>query len=180
MTEMTIPMLRRKCHSHRLDIHRQSLFIDGCFHCQFDENYPRELNGILSEEEFVRSIESMNASSRLSSLQKLSVFLSILILLIGLTLSILGGILQETLHEKKYFVLVGCGVLMIIGGSLFYLFVYLKINENRSVRMNRQIEFESMKYSHRTGQSLRWMLKQTPSTSKSHRHEHFNFIDYQV
>ncbi|CAF1507218.1 unnamed protein product [Adineta ricciae] len=137
----------------------------GCFSCELDDNYLLKLNGLLKREEFEKSINEINSSCRLSLKGKVSFVICLFSILIGLPLTICGGIIEEISHEKLFLILVAFGVLMIIFGMFFYILCYVKINSNRWKRIKQQVDCQSSKL-------VQWQIHKIKDSKE------FNLIDF--
>ena len=141
--------------------------LDGCFSCEFADNYPLKLNGSLTKEDFEKSINEINSSCRLLIKEKVSFVICFFSILIGFPLAVFGGILQEIFHEKFYFIFVAFGVFMIIIGMFFYILCYVKINSNRWKRIEKQVALQSLEFVH-------WQIHEMKDSKE------FNLIDFHV
>ncbi|CAF3612466.1 unnamed protein product [Adineta steineri] len=113
---------------------------NGCFDCQFDLNYPSQLNQITSQEQFEESINEINRSTNISFIEKFKIIICLLCAIIVLIISAVGGIFQDTLNDKKYFFLVAIGVIMIIIGIVLNVLFCSRTNSRRFSPIKKQIK----------------------------------------
>ncbi|UJR16846.1 hypothetical protein I4U23_003745 [Adineta vaga] len=118
---------------------RVSTIQTGCVTIEFDSSYPFHLSGIINRDEYQKSIQQLN--------------------LIGMTLTILGAVLQENSSVTQFPRITGFGIILLFCGSFFSLIGFSVIQHQRTKQLQHIIALESMKYSLRTPIPCCWRLE---------------------
>ncbi|CAF1301046.1 unnamed protein product [Rotaria sp. Silwood1] len=136
---ITVPLNPNSVHIPMINI--------GCCKSKFDSTYPIHLNGIISKQDFHKSISRIN---RTISSNKILIFLSIIF-----CVSIMGGII--VLHHLSHEFLT-IGMILIISESILFGIGCYIIKLQRIIRMRHAIAEESMIYSSRSPIPCSWRL----------------------
>jgi hypothetical protein len=130
----------------------------GCLKSEFDSTYPIHLNGIIRPEEFQESIKNINQASFLKKSLIICGLIFIFCMVGGITLFIVGGILNLHNHSSGLSVLIAVGIGLCVLGVLFICIACCGIRSQRRIRMQQAIANESMKYSTRSPTPCSWRL----------------------
>ncbi|CAF1422058.1 unnamed protein product [Rotaria sp. Silwood1] len=135
----------------------------GCFKAEYDSAYPIHLNGIISQHEFLESINKINQTffSYKNLLIACSIVLSLTIIF-GTASFTVGGIMAAR-SLTIFYILLGLGILLTTIGPLFFTIGFCLIYTKRTARLRQAIAEESMKYSSRSPTPCSWRLE-TPRT----------------
>ncbi|CAF2992297.1 unnamed protein product [Rotaria sp. Silwood2] len=136
---ITVPLNPTSVHIPMINI--------GCCKSKFDSTYPIHLNGIISKEDFHKSISKINHTI---SSNKILICLSIIF-----CLSIIGGIML-LYHLSYEFRTIG--IIVIISGSILFGIGWYTIKLRRIRRMRHAIAEESKIYSSRSPIPCSWRL----------------------
>ncbi|CAF5151620.1 unnamed protein product, partial [Rotaria sp. Silwood1] len=141
----------------------------GCCKSEFDSTYPIHLNGIISQDDFRKSIKNIN--DKISS-NNILIILSIaygLIIIGGIVFFIVGGITNVNSVKHGFPILVGVGIALTIIGSIIFGCICFIIQSRRLRRFRQAINEESIKYSSRSSKRCSWRL----DTPRVFRHDLF-------
>ncbi|CAF3646357.1 unnamed protein product [Rotaria sp. Silwood1] len=130
----------------------------GCCKSEFDSTYPIHLNGIISQDDFRKSIKNIN--DKISS-NNILIILSIaygLIIIGGIVFFIVGGITNVNSVKHGFPILVGVGIALTIIGSIIFGCICFIIQSRRLRRFRQAINEESIKYSSRSSKRCSWRL----------------------
>ncbi|CAF4597960.1 unnamed protein product, partial [Didymodactylos carnosus] len=119
----------------------------GCMKAEFDNTYPAHLNGIISPEDFQRSITNINRSFSSSKFSKIVVIFMIVWMIVGLLMFIIGGITTVSSKRRGFPPLVIVGFAMWGAGILLIGFGCMAIQSRRMQRLRKAVANESAKYS---------------------------------
>ncbi|CAF1159345.1 unnamed protein product [Adineta ricciae] len=111
----------------------------GCVTIEFDSSYPFHLIGIISRDEYQKSIQQIN--------------------LIGMTLVILGAALQVNSRNNQFPPITGAGITLLFCGATFTLIGLCVMQYRRTKQLQQAIAKESLKYLPRTPIPCSWRLE---------------------
>jgi hypothetical protein len=136
--------------------------LERCSEVKFDSTYPMQLNGIISSQDFLKSIENINR--RISS-KRSKILLAVslpLCMVIGIGLFI-GGLISG--GSGLPIILSGCACVAL--GILIPTVGCWIVQTKRSSRLHDAIAKESAKYSEQSPRPCTWQLNPTSTTAES-------------
>lgn len=119
---------------------------------ELDLQYPNNLNGIISPEEFEKSIYKINdaINSHRKTLGFLRIFLSVSII-IGVAFIVISSMIRKTKDGASLFLPLSIsGIVITAVGAILYGITFCIIQIKRTKRMRQVIAKESIKYSSRS------------------------------
>ncbi len=122
--------------------------------------YPRDLDGIINQDEYRESIDKINPTVASNRGMKILVIVCILISVVGI---ILIGVGRETASsdtstdDYPVFTLIGFGLFFCVG--FIYLIGYFVVNLLKIEHIEKAVAEESKKYSSRSPIACHWRLQ---------------------
>jgi hypothetical protein len=127
---------------------------------EFNSAYPARLNRIISQNEFQESIGNINSKISSKTQQIFCIVISVLCIVGGLALVIVGATGSSTVRTSQT-ILLGVGIGAICFSSILFAIGFTVIRIRRTTRMRHAIAEESKKYSTRSPIACRWRLDVT-------------------
>lgn len=130
----------------------------GCCRAEFDKTYPIHLHGVISPMEFQASIERINRTLNSRLPMFLSIFFSLIFLLTGVILFIVGS---ATISERRtvgFPPLFGAALGILFFGVIMFPIICSLFQARRFTKLQKVILEESMKYSNRLDSPCSWRL----------------------
>jgi hypothetical protein len=152
----------------------------GCCDYSFDSNYPIQLNGIISHDEFEQSIKNINQTISLRKLIIIFGLIILLVLLAAIGLFVAGGIIAVNSRTHDFPVLVAIG-LGLFGLGIVLLFIgacYIPLR--RATLVRQAIAEESMKYTTRSPIPCGWRLNAFNTWARTSRNRRAASVVYVV
>ncbi|CAF1159291.1 unnamed protein product [Adineta ricciae] len=131
----------------------------GCVTIEFDSSYPLHLIGIISRDEYQKSIQQINRVFSSNRMTFLVCIISGFCLVIGMTLVILGAALQVNSRDNQFPPITGAGITLLFCGATFALIGLCAMQYRRTKQLQQAIAKESLKYLPRTPISCSWKLE---------------------
>ncbi|CAF3994692.1 unnamed protein product [Rotaria sordida] len=127
----------------------------GCCKAEFDSTYPVHLNGIISKDEFRKSINKINHPDSSNKNLKILIVASILSMIIEFVCCVVAP--AANTNTQLVALLVAGNILMAIGSIILGCSCCI-IHSRRAARLRQAIADESIKYSSRSPTPCSWRL----------------------
>ena len=132
--------------------------VDGCCSTEFNTNYPPQLNGIISPNEFRESIAKINAVNRSGVPLLICLAIFLVCVITGIVLCVLGTTTSSSSGSAGFAVLTGVGggiiALGIVSVIVSCCFIHIMLRK----RLEPVVAEEEARYASRSATPCRWRL----------------------
>lgn len=132
------------------------VFVAGFFSTLFDSTYPTRLNGIISQDEFEKSINNINGKIAPNRMLDCTIIIAMSCTIAGIVLVVIGLESTDSGGIDPEMAMGGFGLFFL--GLLFCLIVYCINSYAYIAKMEKAVNEESMKYRSRSPISSNWRI----------------------